>query len=106
MPVTPMGRVVEMDEVDAIADAVRAGLGVSLMTADGAAAGLRDGSLVQLLGDYDVAEEGSPAPDVYIQYARREHLPLRVSALVDFLVEHLQTTLIDAPTALMGFEAP
>jgi DNA-binding transcriptional LysR family regulator len=104
--VTPRGRVVVMDEVDAIADAVRAGLGVSLMTADGAAAGLRDGSLVQLLGDYDVAEEGSPAPEVYIQYARREHLPLRVSALVDFLVEHLQTTLIDTPTALMGFEAP
>jgi DNA-binding transcriptional LysR family regulator len=86
----PQGRVIVMDEVEAVAHAVRVGLGVAMMSLDVAGDGLRDGSLLRLLPDYEVHSDDVPAPEVFIQYPRRKHLPLRVRVLVDFLMERLR----------------
>ena len=85
----PKGRVLVMDEVEAIHHAVRIGLGVSMAAENVVLDGLRDGSLVRLLPDYEIYGDGVPEPDVFIQYARRKHLPLRVRLLVDFLIDKL-----------------
>lgn len=85
----PRGRVVVTDELEAITHAIKASLGISLAVEKMVQDGLRDGSLVRLLPDYEVYGEGTPASEVVIQYARRKHLPLRVRLLVDFLIERL-----------------
>jgi DNA-binding transcriptional LysR family regulator len=68
----------------AVRDALRAGLGVSLVPRVYVQADLEIGALRQVLTDWTPVET-----DVYVVYPSRRHMVAKVRALVDFLVEEL-----------------
>jgi DNA-binding transcriptional LysR family regulator len=88
--VTPKGRLLVMDELDAVADAAEAGLGLTVSSAENVLGALREGRLVRVLEDYAVLGQGEMNSAVIIQYARKKALPSKVRVLVDFLLEELK----------------
>ena len=88
--VSPKGRVLVMDELDAVADAAEAGLGLTVSSAENVLSALREGRLVRVLDEYTVLGEGEMHSEVIIQYARKKMLPLKVRVLVDFLLQELK----------------
>jgi DNA-binding transcriptional LysR family regulator len=88
--IAPKGRLIVMDELDAVADAAIAGLGLTVSSMENVLGSLRDGTLVHVLPDYDVLGNDLMASEIVIQYARRKSLPPRVCALVEFLLERLK----------------
>jgi len=88
--VTPAGRLLVMDELDAVADAAEAGLGLTVSSAENVLGALREGRLIRVLEDYVVSGEHGLQTEVIVQYARRKLLPARVRVLVDFLVQELK----------------
>lgn len=75
--------VFETDEMDVVRAAVAAGMGMSPLPLYMAAEGLRDGTLVPLLRQYQVVPESA----IYLVYLPNRTLSSRVRALIDFLVE-------------------
>jgi len=73
------------NDVDAELDAVRAGLGIGLIDSLNGAADVRAGCLLPVLPALRGTEFG-----LYVYYAERTHLPRRVRAFVDFIVERLR----------------
>jgi DNA-binding transcriptional LysR family regulator len=88
--VTPKGRLLVMDELDAVADAAEAGLGLTVSSAENVLGALREGRLVRVLEDYAVLGQGEMNSAVIIQYARKKALPSKVRVLVAFLLEELK----------------
>ena len=82
----PKGRIVVIEQLDAVLHAAAAGLGLTVVHAEAAAPMLRAGELSLVLEDYEVRGEGR-ADDVRVVYAHREHQPLRLRLFIDFLVE-------------------
>jgi DNA-binding transcriptional LysR family regulator len=87
---TPKGRLVVMDELDAVIDAAQLGLGITVSSAENVMHALHDGSLVRLLPDYDIPGNDPIQAEIIIQYSARKYLPLKVKVLVDFLLERLR----------------
>lgn len=81
--VVPAG--ITVNDASALVEAARAGLGVALAPEWAAADGLRDGSLTRLLPDWR-----GPSAGFWIVRPEQRMLPVRVRALIDFLVETLQ----------------
>jgi DNA-binding transcriptional LysR family regulator len=88
--VSPKGPVLVMDELDAVADAAEAGLGLTVSSAENVLSAVREGRLVRVLEDYTVLGEREMHSEVIIQYARKKMLPLKVRVLVDFLLQELK----------------
>ena len=88
--ITPKGRLVVMDELDAVANAAEAGLGLTVSSAENVLSSLREGRLVRVLEDYLVLGRGQMHSEIIIQYARKKILPAKVRALVDFLLVELK----------------
>lgn len=88
------------DEPEAELDAIVAGMGIGLIDSINAAQPLRAGLLVALLPQHASAHLG-----FYLYYARRDAMPRRLRAFVDFMIERLR----DAPEFQLGaseFAAP
>jgi DNA-binding transcriptional LysR family regulator len=88
--VAPKGRLIVTDELDAVADAAVAGLGLTVSSAENVLNELSAGTLVRVLTDYEVLGNGAINSEIIIQYPRKKLLPSRIRALVDFLLEHLK----------------
>jgi DNA-binding transcriptional LysR family regulator len=88
--VIPKGRLVVMDELDSVAEAAMAGLGLTVSSMENVLSALRDGTLVQVLDDHEIQGRDRRASEVVIQYARGKQLSPRARVLVDFLPERLQ----------------
>jgi DNA-binding transcriptional LysR family regulator len=71
--------------VPAILEAVHAGVGVGLLPDHVCAEGIREGSLVHLLPDYQMSQA-----TIYLVFTASRGLPTAVRALVDFLVEQFR----------------
>ncbi len=72
--------------VPAVLEAIYAGVGVGLLPDHLCAEGIRDGSLVHLLPDYQMSQA-----TIYIVFTASRGLPTAVRALVDFLVDKFKT---------------
>ena len=88
--VTPTGRLIVTDELDAVADAAVAGLGLTVSSAENVLDALRDGRLVRVMDDYTVIGNDTSRGEIIVQYPRRKYLPQKVRVLVDFLLERLK----------------
>jgi len=88
--VTPKGRLLVMDELDAVCDAAEAGLGITVSSAENVLTALRAGRLVRVMDDYTVLGQGEMPTEIIIQYASKRVLPPRVRVLVDFLLDELK----------------
>jgi DNA-binding transcriptional LysR family regulator len=88
--VAPKGRLIVMDELDAVGDAAIAGLGLTVSSVENVITALRDGTLVQVLTDYDVLGNDLISSEIIIQYARGKLLPPRIRTLAEFLLERLK----------------
>jgi DNA-binding transcriptional LysR family regulator len=80
--VHPSGRF-HADNGEALLQAVHAGLGVATLPLFLVAEGLRDGTLVQVLGAYTLPEEG-----LYVLRPQSSYVPAAVRGLVDLLTDH------------------
>lgn len=72
----------ETDETEAVRSAVISGMGIGILPLYMAADALRQGQLVQLLRDYEVATNSF----IHLVYLPNSTLPSRVRALIDFLI--------------------
>lgn len=92
VPVTfaPKGPLIVMDELDAVVDAAEAGLGITVSSAENVLTSLRERRLVRVLEDYTVGGHGAMHTQVIMQYPRKRQLPMKVRALVDFLLLELK----------------
>ena len=88
--IVPKGRLVIMDELDAVTDAAEAGLGLTVASAETVLAPLREGRLVRVLEEYRVVGQGAKHDQVIMQYPGRRDLSPKVRVLVDFLLDELK----------------
>jgi DNA-binding transcriptional LysR family regulator len=88
--VAPTGRLIVMDELDAVADAAAEGLGITVSSAENVLDALRDGRLVRVMDGYTVLGNDTSRGEIIVQYPRRKYLPQKVRVLVDFLLERLK----------------
>ncbi len=72
----------ETDETEAVRAAVVAGMGIGIVPLYMASDALRQGNLVPLLSEYEVANDSV----IHLVYLPNSTLPSRVRALIDFLV--------------------
>jgi DNA-binding transcriptional LysR family regulator len=84
------GRLVVTDELDGVVDAAKAGLGITISSAENILADLREGRLVQILEDYRVLGQGTLRNEIIVQYGPRRRMAPRVKAFVDFLLAELK----------------
>jgi DNA-binding transcriptional LysR family regulator len=84
----PVSGVFETDEMDAVREAVFAGLGIGILPAYMVGDALREGRLVPLLRQYQVV----PQSAIYLVYLPNRTLSSRVRALIDFLVDRFRST--------------
>lgn len=73
----------ETDEMEAVCAAVLSGMGVGILPLYMTSDALRQGRLVPLLRDYDVATDSF----IHLVYLPNTTLPSRVRALIDFLID-------------------
>lgn len=85
----PKGRIVVTGELDTVADAAMAGLGLAVISLENVLRPLREGRLVRLLPDYLIGGHNEMQTQVIIQYAPRQMLAPRVGVLVDYLFEKI-----------------
>jgi DNA-binding transcriptional LysR family regulator len=71
--------------VPAVLEAIQAGVGVGLLPDIVCAEGLRQGTLVRLLPDYQMSQT-----TIYLVFTASRGLPTAVRTLVDFLVERFR----------------
>jgi DNA-binding transcriptional LysR family regulator len=83
--------------VPAVLQAIHAGVGVGLLPEIVCAEGLRDGSLVRLLPEYQMSQA-----TIYIVFTASRGLPTAVRTLVDFLVERFRTFHASAHSQIEG----
>jgi DNA-binding transcriptional LysR family regulator len=88
--VTPKGPLIVMDELDAVVNAAEAGLGITMSSAENVLTSLRAGRLVRVLEDYEAGGQDAMHTQVIMQYPRKRQLPIKVRALVDFLLKELK----------------
>jgi DNA-binding transcriptional LysR family regulator len=93
----PKGRLVIMDELELVADAAVAGLGIATVGEYMVATRLRRGSLVRLLPDYDFLGQSEQLGQIVIQYPQQRYVTPRVRTVVDFLVDRLQASSARSP---------
>lgn len=74
--------------MDAVRAAVLSNLGIGILPLYMVSEALQQGQLVPLLRMYQVAPESA----IYLVYLPNRTLPLRVRALIDFLVERFGET--------------
>jgi DNA-binding transcriptional LysR family regulator len=87
--VTPIGRLVILNQYDAVISAALAGLGITLAYGHAIRRHLDRGELKVILPDYRI-EPGDVESNQYrIHYANRKYMPMAQRAIVDFLVENL-----------------
>jgi DNA-binding transcriptional LysR family regulator len=89
LTVQPQGRVVA-DDFLFVREAARAGAGVALIDSLFAAKDVAEGRLVSLLPRYSVSTAG-----LFIVYPASRHLPLKVSAFRDMLLETVKARTLD-----------
>jgi DNA-binding transcriptional LysR family regulator len=87
---TPNGRIlmpvfgpIVAGDGDTVYRLAEAGLGIARLSRFVAAAGIRDGRLVPLLQNFEVPDQ----TPLHVVYPHKKHLPPKVAALVEFLVE-------------------
>ncbi|MDM9621808.1 LysR substrate-binding domain-containing protein [Rhizobium sp. S96] len=80
--------------VHAVLAAIESGVGVGLLPDHICADGIRDGSLVHLLPDYQMSQA-----TIYLVFTASRGLPTAVRALVDFLVDEFRTFRVTMQTA-------
>jgi DNA-binding transcriptional LysR family regulator len=80
--------VLETDEMEVVAAAIAAGLGIGILPAYMVGEALQRGQLVSLLSQFQVL----PQSAIYLVYLPNRTLPSRVRALIDFLVERYEAT--------------
>jgi DNA-binding transcriptional LysR family regulator len=85
-PLQPWTLVVNV--ADALAEAVRAGLGIGPLPASAAIRGLRDGSLVRVLPDHRLG-----AYDIHALYTSRRHLDAKIRTFIEFLRDEVRPVL-------------
>jgi DNA-binding transcriptional LysR family regulator len=88
--ITPRGRVTVRDELDAVYDAAKAGLGITVISIENLLEALREGSLVRVLPQYEVEAQTELSSTIIMQYPRKELLSPNVRALVDFVLKKLK----------------
>jgi len=86
----PHGRLTVYEQLDTVVDAAALGLGITVAFVQSVLDHIRSGRLTVLLPDYDVLARDERDCDICLHYPHRDHLPLRMRALVDFLAEHFQ----------------
>jgi DNA-binding transcriptional LysR family regulator len=88
--ITPCGRLVVKDELEAVSDAAIAGLGVTVISIENVLGALRDGSLLRVLPQFEVEGQNELVSTIIMQYPRKHVLSPNVRALVDFMLEKLK----------------
>jgi DNA-binding transcriptional LysR family regulator len=91
---TPNGRVmmpifgpIIAGDGDTVFRLAEAGLGIARLSRFVAASGLRDGRLMPLLEDFEVTDQ----TPLHVVYPHKRHLPPKVAAFVEYLVESFGT---------------
>ena len=90
MTITPRGRVTVRDELDAVCDAAKAGLGITVISMENVLDALREGSLVRVLPEHEVEAQNELGSMIIMQYPRKDLLSPNVRALVDFVLKRLK----------------
>ncbi len=90
MTVTPKGRLIIIDELDAVTDAAVAGLGLTVSSAENVLMALRAGRLIRVLESYRIVGESEKNSEIIMQYAPRQTMPQKVRVFVDFLLAELK----------------
>lgn len=96
----PSGRHFSVNDMDAMAVALRDGAGIGLLAAFSAINDLRDGKLVRVLPEYHTHER-----NVYVVYPSRQFVDAKIKRFVDMLKIHVGEQLhsfaeeLDIPTA-------
>jgi len=88
--VVPKGRLVITDELDGVADAAEAGLGLTVSSVENVLSALREGRLVRVLEDFTITGQGDKHDQIIMQYARNPQMPLKVRVVLDFLLAQLK----------------
>lgn len=79
------------NDVSARLDAARHAIGIASLPDFAVAEALRDGDLVQVLGDWEFEAHAYMGP-VWLLYPPNRFLPSKVRVLIDHLARHLQVT--------------
>lgn len=90
--IEPVSRLVITEQVEAIVTAALSGFGPTVIDCYAARPHLDAGTLVELLPDWQVESAIAGGSDLYIVYPHREYLPLRVRAVIEFLVDEFGDT--------------
>jgi DNA-binding transcriptional LysR family regulator len=88
--ITPRGRLTVRDELDAVCDAAKAGLGITVISIENVLDALREGSLVRVLPGCEVEGHNELGSMIIMQYPRKDLLSPNIRALVDFVLEKLK----------------
>jgi DNA-binding transcriptional LysR family regulator len=88
---TPKGRLLVIDELDAVINAARLGLGLTLSWTKNVQDSLQNGSLVRVLDGYDILGHNQTNSEIIMQYPSSKYLHPRVRLVVDFLSERLRS---------------
>lgn len=84
--VQPRGRLLVAAQLDAVVEAVMAGLGITTLVADTVLPQLQREELKLLLPNYRPLGD----TEVFLQYPHRDHVSYRVRLLVDHLIRHFR----------------
>lgn len=85
--VHPDSRLLITAQVEAVVDAALAGLGATVIDRPAARPHLEAGRLVELLPDWEAQSAIKGGGDLFIVYPHRDYVPLRVRAVIEFLIE-------------------
>lgn len=78
----------QVNNSETLSKAVVQGLGIAHLPSFVAAAPIREGRLTRLLPDYQMQEKA-----MYAIYLKRDYMPAKVKAFLDFVAEHLDEAL-------------
>ncbi len=87
----------QVNSPDAMALAIREGMGIGPLPVPVALPGLADGSLVRVLGEHRLQ-----ALNIYVLYASRRYLDAKIRTFVEFLRERVPLMLAEQEEALAG----
>ncbi|RJX83294.1 LysR family transcriptional regulator [Pseudomonas sp. LS-2] len=93
----PTGPGFSMNDMDAMAVAVRAGAGIGLLAGFSAIEDLRSGKLVRVLPDYHTYER-----NVYAVYTSRQFVDAKITRFIETLKARVGEELADTARALIG----
>lgn len=91
--VVPQGRLLIIEQMEAIVAAAVGGFGLTVIDKFAAAPHLANGSLVELLPEWGVESCIEGGSDIYLVYPHRDYVPLRVRTVIDFLVDEFSGSL-------------